>query len=88
MDKVKTYIQSLPLLEQIALSAWLGQLIHEEAEVQAETGSLFLERGDNKDVPEWMWEEAEKSLKEFEDSGEVGLSWQEVKKMGDQRKSA
>lgn len=32
MDQLKTYIQSLPILEQIALSAWLAKLIQDEVE--------------------------------------------------------
>lgn len=41
MEKVKEYIQTLPLLEQIAFSAWLGQLIQTEAEVQVAAGDFY-----------------------------------------------
>ena len=87
MEKVKEYIQFLPLLEQIALSAWLGQVIQQEAEAQA--GAGFLAAPELPDgPPHWMWKEAEKAFREFESSGTEGLSWEEVKEMGNQRKKA
>lgn len=88
MEKVKEYIQTLPLLEQIALSAWLGQLIQTEAEAQVAAGEFLLNAKSPDSPPAWMWNEAEKALEEFENSEESGLSWEEVKQLGDQRKSA
>ncbi|MEZ4829604.1 MAG: hypothetical protein R3C61_25460 [Bacteroidia bacterium] len=81
MDQLKTYIQSLPILEQIALSAWLAKLIQDEVEKQAEGGILFLDTDDSETPPTWMWEKAESLYKKFNHSGEEGLSWQEVKRL-------
>lgn len=84
MEQLKTYIQQLPLLEQISLVAWLTQLI--EKEVQENVSNA--DSADKGEMPEWMWLEAEKQLIEFKTSGGKGLSWDEVKALGNKRKSA
>ena len=88
MGKEKESFQSLPLLEQVALSVWLSQLIRQQAEAQVAAGTWVLERNGMSGPSEWMREEAEKALLDFEAGEETGFSWEEVKRMGDQRKTA
>lgn len=88
MEQLKSYIQHLPFEEQVSLAAWLSQLIKTEVEEKLESGNLTSDGQDIPEPPKWMWEKAENLYNEFKDSGTNELSWEEVKRMGEKRKSA
>ena len=88
MEQLKSYIQHLPFTEQVSLAAWLSQLIETEVKGKVESGNLKDDKNTIPEPPDWMWNTAEKLYTEFKESGEKGLSWEEVKAMGEKRKSA
>ncbi|MEM6346951.1 MAG: hypothetical protein AAF927_23890 [Bacteroidota bacterium] len=86
MEKLKAYIELLPFLDKVALATWLSKEIETSAQEKAKNAELIEEGGTP--PPAWMWEKAEESLLAFKNAEESGLSWEEVKALGNKRKSA
>lgn len=87
MEQLKSYIELLPFLDKVALASWLSQQIEASAQEKVQ-GQQLIDEGTMPPPPEWMWEKAEESYLAFKNSGDKGLSWEEVKALGEKRKSA
>ncbi|MEL7342587.1 MAG: hypothetical protein AAGM67_19040 [Bacteroidota bacterium] len=87
MEQLKAYIEELPFLDKVALASWLSQQIEVSAQEKLRDQQL-VDEGSTPAPPAWMWKKAEDSLQEFQNSNEEGLSWEQVKALGEKKKSA